>query len=105
MEPTLLHIVFISFHPDASEEKRNEIYNLYQTLAEDCGGREAGILFFQVDWNMDSRKNVHLVEVAIFTDSGALQKFRNHPKHKELTNLVQKIADWQVGDIHMMKQL
>ncbi len=96
---SLLHIVLISFRLDAPDSARQKAYGMLLTLGDDCGGKEAGILFFTVDNNLDLRKNVHLVEVAIFKDNEALQKFRNHPKHAALTEILRDIADWQVGDI------
>lgn len=95
----LWHVVLTSFRPDVPESTKQDIYNRYQTLAEDCGGKEAGIIFWRVDHNLDLRKNVHLVEIAIFRDNAALQSFRQHPKHQEITNILREIADWQVGDI------
>lgn len=96
----LWHIALISFRPDAPEEIRKEIFDQYQTLAEDCGGRDTGILFWKVAHNLDLRKNVHLVEIAVFKDDAALQAFRGHPKHKELTDVLSKVADWWVGDVY-----
>ncbi len=95
----LWHVVLISFKPDAPEEKRKEIYNRYQTIAQDCGGLKAGILYWVVEHNLDLRKNVHLVEAAAFRSDADLQAFRVHPKHKELTDILSQIADWKVGDM------
>ena len=98
VDKVLFHLVLISFLPEASEEKREEIFNRYQTIDKDVGGTEAGVLYWRTARNLDLRKNVHLVELAIFRDDAALQAFRNHPKHKELTDILRDIADWQVGD-------
>lgn len=95
----LWHIVLISFYENTPEFVRQDIYNRYQTLDSDCGGSEAGILYWKVDWNLDTRKKVHLVEIAIFENNEALQNFRAHPKHKALTDIVRNFANWQVGDI------
>lgn len=95
----LWHVVLISFRPDVSEKDQQEIYNRFQTLDQDCGGKAAGILFWRLGHNLDLRKNVHLVEIAVFKDNDALQNFRQHPKHKEITDILSKIADWWVGDI------
>jgi hypothetical protein len=92
------HVVLISFHEEASQAVRQEVCDRYQTLAEECGGKEAGILLFKVEHNLDLRKGVHLVEIAIFRDNDALQAFRVHPTHKELTDVLCQCADWQVGD-------
>jgi hypothetical protein len=95
----LWHIVLISFKSDAPEAVRQEVYERYQTLAEECGGEKEGILLFKVEHNLDLRKNVHLIEIAVFRSDEDLQRFRVHPKHKEITDILCSIADWQVGDI------
>ena len=102
IEKPLWHIVLISFYAKAPESIRQDIYNRYQTLDSDCGGSEAGILYWKVDWNLDTRKNIHLVEIAVFESNDALQNFRAHPKHKELTEIMRECADWQVGDITLV---
>ena len=96
----LFHVVLISFLPETSEDQKQSIYDRYQTLAKDCGGKDAGILFWKVEYNLDLRKNVHLVEVAAFSDDSAFQKFRSHPAHKLIAEDLSKLANWQVGDIH-----
>ncbi len=95
----LWHVVLISFHSNEPEAVREEVYKRYQTLGEDCGGEKAGILLFKVEHNLDLRKNVHLVEIAVFRSNEDLQQFRAHPKHQEITDILATIADWQVGDI------
>mgnify|MGYP001608183030 CR=1 FL=1 len=95
----LVHVVLISFKPETPEETKQWIYQKYQTLEQDCGSKDAGILYWRVQENLDLRKGVHLVEVAVYTDNDALQAFRNHPKHKEITDVLRDVADWQVGDI------
>lgn len=72
MHRYLSHSVLITFRPDASQEDRQKAWKLYQTLGQECGGREAGILVWKVDWNLDMRKGVHLVEFVIFTNWDAL---------------------------------
>jgi 23S rRNA A2030 N6-methylase RlmJ len=99
---SLCHVVLISFkpfNPDATDWMRKDVYDRYQTIAEECGGVDAGILFFAVERNLDLRKGVDLVEVALFRDNDALQAFRVHPKHQELTDVLRQCANWQVGDI------
>lgn len=99
--PALWHVVLISFRAETPEETRQWIYDRYQTMDVDCGGKEAGVLSWKVERNLDLRKNVHLVEIATFRDDKALQAFRQHPKHKELTDVLSKIADWQVADVNL----
>lgn len=94
----LHHVALIKFHEGVSQETQQEIFSRYQTLAEDCGGKAAGILFFKVDWNRDLRKGVQLVERAIFEDNDALQRFRVHPQHVELVDMLRHCADWWVGN-------
>ena len=94
----LHHVALIKFHEGVSREIQEEIFSRYQTLAEDCGGVAAGILFFEVAWNRDLRKGVQLVERATFADDDALQRFRAHPKHAELAEMLKHCADWWVGD-------
>lgn len=97
--PTLRHVVLISFKEGIPQEVMQDVYNRYQTLADDCGGRDAGILSWAVERNLDLRKGIHLVEIAEFRDNDALQAFRVHPKHKEMTDILREVADWYVGDI------
>ena len=99
MKKNIWHIVLISFWKNTPQKTREEIYQRYQTLAEDCGGEESGILFWKVGRNLDLRKDVHLVEIAVFKDDDALQVFKQHPRHKEITGMLCKVANWQVGDI------
>ena len=97
----LWHVVLISFRTDVPKSAKDFVFKRYQTLDKDCGGREAGILFWRVGHNIDLRKNVHLVEIAIFKDWKARETFRAHPKHVELTNVLRGVADWQLGNINL----
>lgn len=97
----LWHSVHVSFYAQATPQQRVDVLARYQTLAKECGGVEAGILLFEVRGNLDLRKGVHLVEIAIFHDNAALQRFRNHPKHQELAAVLREIADWTVGDLEL----
>ncbi|HVC50920.1 MAG TPA: Dabb family protein [Stellaceae bacterium] len=98
-DPVLVHVLLVSFRAAATAEQRDWVYSACQTLAERCGGRDAGILHWQVDWNLDQRKNWHLVELAVFSDDAALRAFRTHPAHAEMSGVLREIADWAVGDI------
>ncbi len=100
----LWHVVLISYRPDAPEDRKAAVWERYQTLDKDCGGREAGILLWLVRNNHDLRKNIHLVEISLFRDDVALQAFRAHPKHVELTDITREIADWQVGDVEFTSE-
>lgn len=95
----LYHVVLISFLPEAISEVREEIIRRYLTLGEDCGGRSKGIFFWSAQPNTDLRKNIHMTEIAIFKDQESFEEFKNHPKHKEVVELLKKSANWFVGDI------
>ena len=101
----LAHIALISFYANTPVEVKQKIFGMYQTLAADCGGEEAGILEWKTGWNQDLRTKLgrvwELVEVTRFRDHAALQAFRVHPKHTELTDLLRNHADWVVGDIEV----
>jgi hypothetical protein len=95
----LVHVGVLKFKPEATETEIKEAYSLYQTLGEDCGGKEAGILYAKVGWNRDQRKGYLLMEFFIFADNDALQRFRVHPGHERVSQLMRRIADWVIGDI------
>ena len=95
----LWHVVLVAFREDTPLAARQKIYGRYQTLAEECGGRKSGILFYQADWNRNLSKGDHLVEVAVFASDAAFQAYRRHPKHAELTEMLKVIADWHGGEI------
>lgn len=98
-ETYLHHVVFISFHDETPEDLRQDISARYTTLGEDCGGKEAGILYWSVQPNLDLRKGIHLVEIAFFRDRDSYDNFKNHPKHLEVVELLKSSANWHVGDI------
>ena len=97
----LAHAVLVSFREHASKEQRESIAAQYETLGEVCGGEKAGILFWQAGLNLDQRKNWHIVQFSIFRDRDALQRFRAHPAHARLTEIMRSLADWAVGDIEI----
>ena len=97
-ETHLLHVVLISFLPATTQEMQDEISDRYAMLGEEAGGEKAGILFWSTKPNMDLRKNIHLIEVAIFKDKQSYENFKNHPKHKKVVELLKTSADWSVGD-------
>ncbi len=100
MSQKFIHIVLISFHEQTPEDVRKEIYEDFQTLGERCGGKDAGILFWKVEKNLDLRKNVHLVQLAIFENDDAFQRYRAHAAHTEIANKLKEAANWQVGQFH-----
>ncbi|OGZ69671.1 MAG: hypothetical protein A3D35_00215 [Candidatus Staskawiczbacteria bacterium RIFCSPHIGHO2_02_FULL_34_9] len=95
----LVHSVLFKFYNNTTEEQKQKAHRIYQTLHEECGGKEAGILAWQVDWNVDQRKGWTLVQLGVFTDNDALQRYRLHPRHQEVAKFMSVISDWVIGDI------
>ncbi len=94
----LYHVVLFKLHPGAPEDKKKEVFKLFQRLKEDVGGEKAGLLSFELKENMDMRKGLDWVELGVFRDNDALQAFRVHPRHKAITDILCIISDWSVGD-------
>ena len=99
----LVHTAVISFREGTPDETKQTVYDMYQTLAEDCGGADAGIFEWKIGWNRDRRVKLgrtwDLVEFVVFRDDAALQAFRAHPKHTAVTDILRECADWVVGDM------
>lgn len=95
----LHHVTLISFRDETPESVREELIKICQNLQKDCGGIGAGILSWNVDRNLDMRKEMHIVEIAVFENDDALQEFRVHPAHQAFTDRLREVADWYVGDI------
>ena len=94
----LMHSVHFKFKAHATEADRKNVFDLAQTLVADCGGEEAGILYFDFGENADQRKGVEFVEHIVFVNDEALQEFRRHPRHVAFAEAMSAIADWTVGD-------
>ena len=94
----MYHIVCISFRPGVSEEQKESIYNDYQELGETCGGAAAGIRHWSVSKNMDTRKGIELVEVAVLDDEAALDRLKKHDAHQQVVDALRVVADWTVAD-------
>ena len=99
IENPIWHVVLIKFHDHVEPSVREDMLKRYEAMGERCGGAAAGILYWRIGWNLDKRKNIHFVEVALFKDQAALKAFSVHPAHKENGEILRNLADWQVGDI------
>jgi hypothetical protein len=95
------HVVLVSFSPQVAQATREGTLATLQQLGGKCGGRDAGILYWNAGWNLDQRKNHHLMLVAIFSSEDALLEYAGHPAHKEFTRTLSEIADWVTGDLAM----
>ena len=95
----IVHVVLISFRPHATPEQQQQALLEHRALGERCGGKDAGILLCQVEHNLDQRKNWHLMQLALFRDDAAFERFRAHPAHAQAVSVLREIADWAVGDI------
>jgi hypothetical protein len=100
----LVHTVLVSFHKHVSEAQREKMIAEYQQLGEMCGGETEGILFWRAGLNLDQRKNWNMMEFAIFRDNKALQRFRFHPAHVKLGEMMRHLGDWAVGDIEIQRK-
>jgi hypothetical protein len=96
---TYLHVVLISFRADSNVNDRAAALVRHGSLGEQCGGRAAGILHWQVAENLDQRKGWHAVEFAIFADRMSFEAFRRHPAHVMAGTYLSEIADWAIGDL------
>lgn len=95
----LTHVILVSFYSEVSQAAREATLSDFRQLGNNCGGLDAGILFWSADWNLDQRKNYHLMAVSIFENQDALRNYVAHPRHKDFASNLSKIADWIVGDI------
>jgi len=95
----LVHVVLVSFHDHVPPERREELRTKQNALGERCGGRDAGILAWRSDYNLDQRKNYHLMQFSVFRDRDAFERFRVHSAHTELGAEMRELADWVVGDL------
>jgi hypothetical protein len=100
MAEVLVHVVLVSFQEHVPQQLRAAKLAGYQALGDACGGHKAGILFWRADWNLDQRKNYHLMELGVFADANAFERFRLHPAHVEFGKDMSDLADWVVGDIN-----
>lgn len=100
MSTHLYHIVFISFKENITTEDRKHAEDLYKKLQEESL-KDVGTLFFTVVPNQDLRKNIHLVEVAVFKDRDAFERFHNLPAHTKVSHFMRDIANWYVGDVDL----
>jgi hypothetical protein len=96
---TYVHVVLISFRSILGADHRALAADRHRLLGEQCGGRPAGIMHWQVAENLDQRKGWHLVEFAVFRDRQAFEAFRRHPAHLAAGAVLSEIADWAVGDL------
>lgn len=99
MPEVFVHLVMVSFWESVPQETRERKLADYRALGDACGGRAAGILYWDAGWNRDQRKGYHLIEFGIFSDADAFQRFRAHPVHAVFAAEMSQLADWVVGDL------
>jgi len=102
MTTVFVHIVLTTFHSNATEQVRDELQQKQAALGEACGGRAAGILHWTSGWNLDQRKNYHLVILAVFEDEAAFRRYHAHSAHGKFALEMREVADWIVGDIEAL---
>ncbi len=99
MSAVFVHVVLTTFHPHVTEDVRARIRGRQAALGEACGGIGAGILHWTSGWNLDQRKNYHLMQFAVFEGEAAFRRYHAHPAHQEFALEMREVADWVVGDI------
>jgi hypothetical protein len=87
---SLRHLVLFRLRPGADAE---HAVALLRPL-----GDLPGITSWRVELSLDDRKGPVVVEDSTFTDAAALQAFREHPRHAEVSAWYAEHADWLVGD-------
>lgn len=95
----LAHVVLVSFRPQVSHATRETALATLRQLGDKCGGRDAGIAYWDAGWNLDQRKNYHLMAIAFFASEDALRSYALHPAHREFTRAMSEMADWVIGDL------
>ena len=99
MTGVIVHVVLATFHAEVSEAKREQLQKQQASLGAACGGEAAGILHWTSAWNLDQRKNYHLVEFSVFADEAAFQRFKAHPAHRAFAEEMRGAANWVIGDV------
>ncbi|MCX5812679.1 MAG: Dabb family protein [Proteobacteria bacterium] len=89
------HVVLCKFRTSVSEEKRENAINTLNTLGQSIP--EVG------EWSMGkqalpSKTAYDLAIVSSFENAEALERYRNHPSHIGIKNLLTEIADLAVVD-------
>lgn len=90
---TYRHIVLFRVHDDVDEARGTEAVERLRSL-----GVLPGILSWQVELSLDTRKGRIIIEDATFADAAAFEEFRGHPRHSEVASEMAEISDWWVGD-------
>lgn len=88
------HIVLFKIHDHVSDED----YQSAIIALQELGKGESGIIQWQINSSIDTRKGRVIIEEAQFKDEEAFQSFRTSNKHVDVGNRMKEIADWLVGD-------
>ena len=89
------HIVMFKFRPGVAEDQRREAV---RKLAE-LGTKVPEIREWSVGAHIDTgRKAWDMVQVSGFEDFAALDRYRVHPEHVSVRDLLAQVADWAVVD-------
>jgi hypothetical protein len=89
------HVVLCKFRTSASEEKRENAVNALNALGQSISEIR--------EWSMGkqalpSRTAYDLAIVSGFENAEALERYRNHPDHMRVKNLLTEIAELAVVD-------
>jgi hypothetical protein len=92
--PVLVHVVLISFRDTATAEQRQRIFADHQGLGERCGGKDAGILFWQSVITWISARIGICSNSPFFATTTRCSASACIP-----STVVREIADWVVGNM------
>jgi hypothetical protein len=93
-------VTLISFRENISVDVRTDLRERLEKLAAECGGAEAGIVHYRVDFNQHTRDFVDLVVVIIFKDGDARYCFKEHATFRALDVEIRKVADIKIGEFY-----
>jgi len=88
------HISLFRLHDDVDDVSRDKAL----TMLRDLKDAVAGIVEWQVELSLDTRKGQIIVQNGLFADDTALQAYRASDKHKPVVRFMADISDWWIGD-------
>jgi heme-degrading monooxygenase HmoA len=91
--PVYHHVVLFRFHDETTEAQRTHALDALRAL-----GRFPGVLQWQVELSLDSRKGFVIAELATFEDEAAFEAWRTSDEHRAVADEMRTISDWLVAD-------
>ena len=89
------HILLFRFNEGVSQQVRDEATQRLAALGEQC----PTVSSWSIGINQAESPNAYdVAEVADFVDPRALQEYKDHPAHRELSARLGTIATWKLVD-------